>query len=318
MKIIRIVAALILTLILLRIAKETSRGHPEHLVRTVNGFTFDMMTVPKGPEKSNARIEATIKGGPGTDFEPVLLYTERGINTPPMQYEQVPMLPVDSVPMLYYANVPTGERGGRLHYMIDLMKDDIMEARLAQADGKPFELRYIGDVPKVVLIGHIGLMFATVFCVIMAALHALSLVRGGGNVIPMERFFFWSFVFALVGGYPFGFGMNWFAFHSIWEGVPFGTDATDNKTQLLVAYLLLMTVANLGTLTRGKLGKDIWSPKTSGYFGVAAFVLMLVIYLIPHSIQFSAVSMYLVCYGFIALAALIYLIGIRRARGSTT
>ena len=62
---------------------------------------------------------------------------------------------------------------------------------------------------------------------------------------------------AFLGGYPVGFAMNWYAFGVLWEGVPFGTDATDNKTQLLFVYLLFLTLATLGSL-RGRPGR--WMP----------------------------------------------------------
>ncbi len=311
MKIIRIVAALILTIGLLRIARETSRGHPETVTQMQDAFTFEMTTVPKAPEDSTARIAVKITGPIQADMSPVLRYAVLGVDNTenPAAYRSTPMVPTDSSANVYFADLKTGPRGGRTYYYIQLTANtDAVLATLLTPDGRPFDVRYIGKVPIPVLVGHIGLMFATVLCVFMAALHALPLLRGGGSVRPMALFFMWATLFAFVGGLPFGFAMNWFVFHSIWEGVPFGTDATDNKTQLLIVYLLLMTLSGLGTLTRGKLGKDIWSARTAGWFGIGAFVLMLAIYLIPHSIQFSPALTYAVCYSFIALAALLYLV----------
>jgi hypothetical protein len=103
--------------------------------------------------------------------------------------------------------------------------------------------------------------------------------------------------------------MNYYAFNVVWEGVPFGTDATDNKTQLLFLYLAMVWLVSLGSLTKGK-WRDLYPPKVLGWFGVVAFVLLFAIYLIPHSIQFSAALTYSVCYSFIGVVALIYLIGL--------
>jgi hypothetical protein len=315
-KIVRIIAALILTIGLLRIARETSRGHPEFVTHSENGFNFEMMTVPKAPEDSTARIFVKITGAVQSDVAPMLKYARQGEdNTENLSsYRSVRMTPTDTSASVYFADVKTGSRGGKLEYFVEITGNtDAVLATFLTADRRPFDLKYIGKVPPPVLIGHIGLMFATVFCVFMAALHALPLIRGGGSVRPMALFFFWATLFAFVGGYPFGFAMNWFAFHGIWEGVPFGTDATDNKTQLLLVYLLLMTLGTLGSLTRGKTGKDIWSLRTAGWFGIGAFALMLAIYLIPHSIQFSPMLTYTVCYGFIALVAVVYVHGWLRA-----
>jgi hypothetical protein len=126
--------------------------------------------------------------------------------------------------------------------------------------------------------------------------------------------FFLAALFAFLGGYPFGFAMNWYAFGTIWEGVPFGTDATDNKTQLLFVYFLFMVLISLGSLTRGRIGRDLFSPKALGWFGLSAFVLKLAIYLIPHSIQFSVGLTRGVCYSFIGLVVMLYLYALGRSK----
>jgi len=104
--------------------------------------------------------------------------------------------------------------------------------------------------------------------------------------------------------------MNYYAFDTVWEGVPFGTDATDNKTQLIFVYLIFMNLITLGSLTKGKLGGDKFSPTVLGLYGIGAFFVMLAIYLIPHSIQFSPGLTKLVCYSFIGLMALLYIYGL--------
>ena len=43
-----------------------------------------------------------------------------------------------------------------------------------------------------------------------------------------------------------------------------------------------------------------------------SFLVMLLIYMIPHSIQFSASLTYTVCYGFIALVLILYVNGLFR------
>jgi hypothetical protein len=316
-RIIRIIAALILTVAMLRIARETSRGHPEHIIRSGNGFTLDMMTVPKAPEDSTALVSARITGPMKPDYSAILWYAVEGEDDVENQpaYHPILMAPSDSAPNVYVADLRTGPRGGRTYYYFTVTnRTHAVLAAFRMPDGRPLDVHYIGKVPPSVLIGHIGLMFATVFCVFMAALHALPLLRGGSSSMrPAALFMFWAMLFAFIGGYPFGSAMNWFAFHSIWEGVPFGTDTTDNKTQLFIVYLLFVTLSSIGTLTRGKFGKDLWSPRTFGWITIGAFVLMLAIYLIPHSIQLSATLTYAVCYSFIALMAIVYIFGYARA-----
>jgi ABC-type Fe3+-siderophore transport system permease subunit len=108
--------------------------------------------------------------------------------------------------------------------------------------------------------------------------------------------------------------MNWYAFGGTWEGVPFGTDATDNKTQLLFVYLIFAMLATWGSF-RGS-GRDLFAPKTLGVIGLGTFAVMLFTYLIPHSIQFEATFTYAFCYTWTAIVAALYLLG--RLRTKTT
>jgi ABC-type Fe3+-siderophore transport system permease subunit len=158
------------------------------------------------------------------------------------------------------------------------------------------------------------MIFATVFCVVMAFFHAVSLIRGGTNVRAMAKWYFWSVVFAFFGCYPFGMAMNWYAFGAVWEGVPFGTDATDNKTQLLFVYLLFAWLVTMGSFTKGRFGRDLFSPKTLGWIGAIGFAVVWFIYLVPHSIQFTAAFTYAFCYSWIGIILALYVAGLVQSR----
>lgn len=316
MKILRIVLAVILTAILLYVARTASRGRPEFITHTDNGYTFEMNTVPKAPEQSMATIQLKIIGDMGPGVEPVFRRTKFGqdATTPIFKYSTVPLLVEDSAAGLYYINSSTLARGGRFHYYFEIR--DASGGRRAiftPEEDKPFTLKFIGEVPPYVLGPHIFLMFATVFCVVMAFLYSFKLLSGGTEARPVARYIFLAVVASFLGGYPWGMGMNYYAFGGIWEGVPFGTDATDNKTQLLFLYLVMVWLVSLGSLTKGK-RRDLYSPKTLGWFSVVAFGLLMVVYLIPHSIQFSPGLTTTVCYSFIGAVALIYLVGLLKPR----
>ena len=108
--------------------------------------------------------------------------------------------------------------------------------------------------------------------------------------------------------------MNYYAFNGSWEGVPFGTDATDNKTQLLFVYLLFATLATFGSFSKGRFGRDLFAPRTLGWIGLSTTAVMLFIYLIPHSIQFSPRFTYAFCYTWIAVVVALYLLGRLKSR----
>ncbi|MEW6412478.1 MAG: hypothetical protein AB1483_08410 [Candidatus Zixiibacteriota bacterium] len=318
MKALRIVIAVILTIALLYIARNNSRGRPEYFSHNENGYTFEYNSVPKGLEFERTKIPLTIEGDINENAWPMLRRSRPGQirGADPATFDIMPMSPCDTAANCYFAEVTAGARNGRFYYYIEVV--DSTGAALAtftQPDGSPFMFRFIGAVPSAITLTHIVLIFATVFFISMAAMHALALIKGGTDVMPMAKYSLLAAVCAFLGGYPFGIPMNWYAFGGTWEGVPFGTDATDNKTQLLFVYLLFVTLATLGTLTKNKWGKDLYSPKALGWFAIGSFAVMWFIYLIPHSIQFSPTLTYAFCYSWIGVVFLLYLIGrLRSAR----
>lgn len=315
MKVTRIIIAVVLTLVMLYVARNNSRGRPEHHAHQENGYSFDYTSVPKGLEYTDVSIPLTIDGNFDDNIRPVFRRSVDGVDINQLeQYEALPMTPCDTGANCFQAEVTAGEKNGRFYYYYEVADSTgAVLARFTSTDGSPFMFRYIGAVPAAITLTHIALIFATVFFISLGAIHSFSLISGGNDVKPLARYSLLAAVCAFLGGYPFGIPMNWYAFGGLWEGVPFGTDATDNKTQLLFVYLLFMTLASLGSL-RGKHALDIFSPKTLGWFGMGSFAVMLFIYLIPHSIQFTAALTYTFCYTWIGVIFLIYVVGrLRRA-----
>ncbi len=317
MKVLRVVAAAVLAALLIYIAKLNSEGRPQFISHTENGITFEMTTVPTAPEDSLVKIPIRITG----NIEPNLRLSFRlakygqDETTELRRYQNVPLSVADSAAGLYYGEVSTGAKGREQYYYFEI-RDNTggYRAGLRRADGGPFVVKFIGHVPWLVLVGHVGMMILTVFFLVLGFLHSMPLIRGSQNRQPMALYFFLATLCAFLGGYPLGSAMNHYAFAAAWEGVPFGTDATDNKTQLLFAYLLFVTLAGIGSLSKGRLGHDIYPPKALGWLGVGAFVLMLAIYLIPHSIQFTPGLTYAVCYSFLGLVVAAYVVGRARVR----
>jgi len=321
-KVVRFIIAFVVTLAMLYIARTNSLGRPEHVSQQNNGFAFEFTTVAKIIEHESDTIAVHITGPSGTDFR-VLFRTSqltRDTEEPSDGFASIPMPPKPGVDNVYYRVVRAGPKGGRFyHYYFQVVDaDGATLATFKHPNGSLFYLRYIGEVPSVILILHIVFTFATVFCVAMALIHGMNLVTGRGNLRTVILCLAWGTFFCFMGGYPFGIPMNYYAFNGSWEGVPFGTDATDNKTQLMFVFLLFATATGLGTLTKGRFGRDLFSPRTIGGIAIGSFLVMLFIYLIPHSIQFSRSLTYAFCYSWIGLLALIYVIAslrTRRARG---
>jgi len=296
--------------VMLYVARNNSRGRPEYFSHQENGYEFEYNTVPKALEFTKATIPMTIRGNLDDNIRPVFRRSHQGADIDRLAaYDYRIMEPCDSASDCYQTEVEAGEKNGRFYYYIEIADSmGAVQATFTEPDGTPFMFRYIGAVPVAITLTHIVLIFATVFFISLGTIKSFSIIGGSTDTKPLAKYAFLAALCAFLGGYPFGIPMNWYAFGSLWEGVPFGTDATDNKTQLLFVYLLFVVLASFGSL-RGKPARDIFSPKVLGWFGVGSFAVMLFIYLIPHSIQFSPTLTYAFCYSWIGVVALIYVLG---------
>ena len=166
------------------------------------------------------------------------------------------------------AVLPHQPAAGKLMYRVMLQKGAEQVALTGEA---PLVLRYKGAVPLAVLLPHVLLMFLAMLYANRTALEAL---RRDGDYQRLMR---WTIGLCLLGGFIFGPLVQKYAFGELWTGIPFGYDLTDNKT--LIAML-------------GWLGAYFASRRNPAarWWVVAAGVLMLAVYLIPHSVLGSEID----------------------------
>ncbi len=163
---------------------------------------------------------------------------------------------------LLSAELPHQPPAGKLMYYIKLIKEN------QQADihaDEPVIIRFKGDVPAWALMIHVIAMFGGMLLSARAGLEFLS---------PSPRyalFSWWTVGLLFVGGLVMGPVVQKYAFDAYWTGWPFGTDLTDNKT--IIAFL-------------GWLGAALMIPKSTKphFLVIAAAVILLIIFLIPHSL----------------------------------
>ena len=169
-----------------------------------------------------------------------------------------------------FANLPHQNQGpaGKKMYSIYLTKDD---QTLSLTGNEPVILRYKGEVPTAILLPHILLMFIAMFFANRTGLEALD-ARG-----KPYKLMLWTIGLFFVGGFILGPLMQKYAFGDLWTGVPYGIDLTDNKTLIAMIGWLWAWYQNRG----GREGRG-WI--------VFAAVLMLAVYLIPHSVLGSEID----------------------------
>ncbi|MBN1222996.1 MAG: hypothetical protein JXB23_07085 [Candidatus Aminicenantes bacterium] len=175
--------------------------------------------------------------------------------------------PWTSVPMerdngFLSGKLPQQPSAGKLAYNVFLSDKD---EEIALSTENPIIIRFKGFVPRYILIPHIIIMFLAMLFSTRAGLEALR-KRGSPRKLVI-----WTLGLLVVGGMIFGPLVQKFAFGSLWTGFPFGYDLTDNKTLIALLGWIAAWIA-------GRKGKParVWV--------LGASILMLVVFLIPHSL----------------------------------
>lgn len=147
---------------------------------------------------------------------------------------------------------------------------------LERENGDPMMIKFKGAVPGWILILHILAMFGGFCVLILSVFHAIAMAAGRGKDNPAAagRLGWMAWLILFIGGLPLGCAMNYYAFNVYWEAWPFGGDVTDNKTQIA---LIIWGIATYFLMKKPS--------KKAGIVGVLAGLVVLAIFLIPHSAQ---------------------------------
>lgn len=162
------------------------------------------------------------------------------------------------------AKLPGQPAAGKLEYYIGVISGSQL---IYIAKNNPIRMRFKGEVPKVVLIPHVLIMFLAMLFSTLAGLFAL------GKLTNYRLYGYITLILLVAGGFILGPLMQYHAFGDAWTGIPFGWDLTDNKT--LIAFI--------GWLTAIIANRKALRPR----YYVFAAILLLVVYSIPHSVMGS-------------------------------
>jgi hypothetical protein len=165
---------------------------------------------------------------------------------------------------LLSAKLPHQPPAGKIEYHLELMAGD---KPIDLHEGENVVIRFRGDVPAWVLIPHVLMMVLTVIWSMATIIFALA------NIPSYKRYIGYTLIFLLIGGFILGPLVQKFSFGQYWTGWPFGNDLTDNKT-------LFALVAFLAAWFLRKKSYARW-------LAILAAIVMMVVYLIPHSMNGS-------------------------------
>lgn len=161
---------------------------------------------------------------------------------------------------MLHASLPHQPPAGKIEYHLELMGDGQI---LDLHDKENVLIRFRADVPAWALIPHVLMMILTVIWSMATIIFALA------NIPSYKKQVGVTIIFLLIGGFILGPVVQKYSFGQFWTGWPLGDDLTDNKTLFaLIAFLLAWFLRN----------------KSYGrWLAVGAALVMLAVYLIPHS-----------------------------------
>ncbi len=269
MRFVRYGIALILTIVLLGLARRISTRHPTDFSQAVGDIIISHTTVTEDFGDGPALDVMLSK----PDSLLAIVYYSNGEGSP---------YSFDTLAVTNYGlsgNLPVLPKGKRWYYHIAVFDKDQLVAEFPP-EGDQF-IKFKGHVPAYILIPHIFCMLAIVFFGFLTVFSAFDLSRGKGDLKKSARYLLWTAIFAFVGGFPLGYYVAYLAFGVGWGGIPFGWDITDNKTLLLFAFWLATLI-----LARKGLKGETMAISEGAYLTLTAVSLAVTIitFMIPHSI----------------------------------
>ncbi len=160
------------------------------------------------------------------------------------------------------AFLPKQPMAGKLAYRVILAKG---EKSVSLSGENPIVIRFRRDVPTSILIPHVLIMLLALMFSTRAGLAALDKKSDPGKYAK------WAAVLFFITGFILGPLMQYFGFGLFWSGFPLGHDLTDNKTLVaMIGWLIALFMMRRGKPARG------WV--------LAASILLLAVFLIPHSL----------------------------------
>ncbi len=156
--------------------------------------------------------------------------------------------------------LPHQPPAGKIEYHLDLMADGNI---IDLVDGENVVLRFRADVPAWALIPHVLMMILTVIWSMATIIFAMA------NIPSYKKHVGVTIIFLFIGGFILGPVVQKYSFGQFWTGWPLGEDLTDNK--VLFALIAFLVAWFLRKKSYGK------------WLAIGAALVMLAVYLIPHS-----------------------------------
>jgi hypothetical protein len=263
--------AVFFTMAMATYQKRTGPTYPISGKTRLNGKEIKYKLIRTAENKKDAEIAINV---PDTNIKGTITYKRYKSN------DSLTTVPLTRRNDTLFFMMPVQPAAGKMMYEITLSSDK--EQVVLKAKNDEFAvMRFKGPVPLYILIPHILAMFLGLLFSTRTAIEALI---GGVRTYKLAL---WTLLFLVIGGMILGPIVQKYAFGAFWTGWPLagdGTfnlfrlgDMTDNKTLVMVLAWVIAIY---------KLRKD---PKNKFWPAFAA-VMVMIVYLIPHSVLGSEID----------------------------
>ena len=235
--------------------RSTGPTYPKKVELDMEGTTYSFSLIRSHGGESDCRMTFDI---PDPEVEGKIIYRKFPTSD---NWTITEMVREDGLLAGYLPHQPPA---GKLEYKVEFRKG---EKIYPLHESHATVIRFKGDVPAMILVPHIILMFVAMF---LSNLTGILAVFRHGN---FRKYAVWTLALLGLGGMILGPWVQWHAFGEAWAGVPFAWDLTDNKTLIAFLFWILAVVKNRKT-------------ERPAYI-LAASIVMLIIYAIPHSMYGS-------------------------------
>jgi hypothetical protein len=164
-------------------------------------------------------------------------------------------------------SLPHQPPAGKIEYLVTL-DNGLQQVNLTR---EPVIIRFTGKVPLFILIPHIIIIFLAMLFSTRTGIEAL--IRGSKTY----KYTIWTIVLLFFGGLVLGPIVQYYAFGAFWTGWPFGGDLTDNKTLLAFIFWIIAFFV-------------LRKHPENRFWPIMASIVMLLVYLIPHSVLGSEID----------------------------
>jgi hypothetical protein len=182
-------------------------------------------------------------------------------------HDEWSVVPMQAQENMLIAYIPMQPAAGKVAYKIELVKN----GNSHYISKEDVIIRFKGAVPAFVLIPHILFMFLAMVFSIRTGFEALA------NGKSTFKYTWLTMVLLFLGGLIFGPIVQKYAFDAFWTGWPWGHDLTDNKT----LFAFIFWAIAFFVLRKNKENR-VWP--------IVAAMVLLAIYLIPHSVLGSEID----------------------------